>query len=365
VAAGHDQLPIGCQTMNRILYLPLLVALVLGEEEETDEDTAESSPGWQARPYAGWAYPRPGRYPRTADGGQSLVDFSGATVDAETGKLCIIKEDYLDTTRRDPVLKCDHKQIRQCHYTYVTKFEPTSEEVCEESFEKICQIVFRQQAVNETVRKCYTPMELVCDEQQRYPKPLYELNNSVDLRTRQKDADVVCRKLFETVCSTRYVEKRPGQFVGDTSCRKVPTEICGRPDCEAAPGAKQCADIVVAAVSEVPEETCDLSPRRLCRPETRLVPKLSPVEECRLRPRQVCSMQFGPQREERKPLRVKLCLKEGGVEARPSYAAPKDGYGVPAASAVGHGQAGNLPIVAPPRVSSLPEAKPTKFYYKP
>jgi hypothetical protein len=38
---------------------------------------------------------------------------------------------------------------------------PHQEEVCDENFEKKCQITFRQQAINETVRKCYKPTEKV------------------------------------------------------------------------------------------------------------------------------------------------------------------------------------------------------------
>jgi hypothetical protein len=33
--------------------------------------------------------------------------------------------------------------------------------VCDENFEKKCQITFRQQAINETVRKCYRPTQKV------------------------------------------------------------------------------------------------------------------------------------------------------------------------------------------------------------
>ena len=48
--------------------------------------------------------------------------------------------------------------MEKCHLTYVTQFQPTQEEVCEENFEKSCQITFRQEAVRETVRKCYRPV---------------------------------------------------------------------------------------------------------------------------------------------------------------------------------------------------------------
>ena len=36
-----------------------------------------------------------------------------------------------------------------------------------------------------------------------------------------------CTTFFESSCTTRYVEKSPGKFVGDTSCEKFPVELCG------------------------------------------------------------------------------------------------------------------------------------------
>ena len=32
----------------------------------------------------------------------------------------------------------------------------------------------------------------------------------------------------EVVYNYRYVEKKPGQFVADTSCEKLPKELCGK-----------------------------------------------------------------------------------------------------------------------------------------
>ena len=107
--------------------------------------------------------------------------------------------------KKEPILECTHKNVEQCHYTYVTKFKPSQEQVCEENFEKSCQITFKQQAFNETVRKCYKPIEKVCNGQGKE----------------------ICQTVYESSCSTKYVEKQPGKFVGDTSCEKLPVEICG------------------------------------------------------------------------------------------------------------------------------------------
>ena len=95
------------------------------------------------------------RYRRdTIPGG---IDFSACVNDAATGLCCVDKEEQVTTLKKDPILECTHKNTEQCHFTYVTKFKPSQEQVCEENFEKSCQITFKQQAFNETVKKCYKP----------------------------------------------------------------------------------------------------------------------------------------------------------------------------------------------------------------
>ena len=114
--------------------------------------------------------------PRVSGG----VDFSQATRTAD-GRLCVIKEDTVETLAKEPVLECVHKNIEKCHYTYVTKFSPTQQEECQENFEKNCQITFRQEAVRNTVRKCYRPQVKVCNGQ----------------------GPEQCRTVFETDCTTK------------------------------------------------------------------------------------------------------------------------------------------------------------------
>ena len=67
------------------------------------------------------------------------------------------------STERQKVLECAHKSVEKCHYTYVAQFKPSQEEVCDENFEKSCQITFKQQAYNETVRKCCRLTSKVCN----------------------------------------------------------------------------------------------------------------------------------------------------------------------------------------------------------
>ena len=116
------------------------------------------------------------------------IDFSQAQRTAD-GRLCVTKYAEVETLAKDPILECTHKNVQKCHYTYVTYFKPAQEEVCEENFEKTCQITFKQQAVKETVRKCYRPQKKVCNGQ----------------------GPEECRTVYESSCTTRYVEKsKPG-----------------------------------------------------------------------------------------------------------------------------------------------------------
>ena len=146
------------------------------------------------------------------------VDFSQATRTAD-GRLCVIKEEKVETVSKDPILECKHKNVEKCHYTYITFFKPAQEETCEENFEKSCQITFKQEAVKETIRKCYRPVEKVCNGQ----------------------GERECRTVYESSCSTRYIDQGDGTFVGDTKCEKKPVEICGQ-GCVSQEGPEECHD---------------------------------------------------------------------------------------------------------------------------
>ena len=92
---------------------------------------------------------------------------------------------------KEPILECTHKNVEKCHYTYVTQFSPVQEEVCDETFEKSCQITFKQQAVEETVKKCYRPLTKNCNGR----------------------GEEVCKTVYESACTTKYVEKKPGEMI--------------------------------------------------------------------------------------------------------------------------------------------------------
>ena len=96
--------------------------------------------------------------------------------------------------------------------------------------------------------------------------------------------------MYESSCSTKYVKKDDddeGPFLADTSCEKLPVKICGA-GCSYVDGAEECHEKVVTSVVNVPQEICDLNPRKSCRLSTKLVPKLEPVKECTVVPKETC-----------------------------------------------------------------------------
>jgi len=227
---------------------------------------------------------------------QGGVDFSGCVEDPETGLCCVDKEETVQTIEKEPILECTHKNTEQCHYTYVTQFKPSQQEVCEETFEKKCSITFKQQAFNETVNHCYRPVTKECNGQ----------------------GEEVCETVYESSCTTKYVEKQPGKFVGDTGCEKLPVEICGA-GCVFAEGDESCHEKVLTSLVDVPEEHCDLNPQKICKIETKLVPKLSPKHECTIVPKETCVLKFSTPKPVDKPLLTKWCLDSTPAAPGESY----------------------------------------------
>jgi len=270
---------------------------------------------------------------------QGGIDFSGCQEDPDTGLCCVEKEETVTSLEKEPILECTHKNVEQCHYTYVTQFTPSQEEVCEENFEKQCSITFKQQAYNETVKKCYRPVEKICNGQ----------------------GPEECRTVYESSCSTKYVEKQPGKFVGDTACEKLPIEICGA-GCTYEEGEEECHDKVIASLVDVPEEVCDLNPQKTCRFITKLVPKLKPEHQCTIVPKETCTLKFTQPQQVDKPLLTKWCLD-------PTPAAPGDSYdeenaqAPPIAKPVGGSESQAVPSYVEPDVPEYEPATPLDTGY--
>ena len=279
------------------------------------------------------------------------VDFSDCQTD-ETGMCCVYKESTVQSIQKEPVLECNHKNVEKCHYTYVTQFEPAQEEVCEENFEKTCQITFKQVATQETVQKCLTPLRKVCDQgQPQYGQPQYGGGNGNGGGGNGGEEE--CRTFYESSCTTRYIEKQPGKFVGDTQCEKQPVELCGQ-GCRMEQGEPECHDKEITSLLDVPEEVCDLNPQKTCRFVTRLVPRLKPEHECTIIPQEICNLKFSAPKQVDKPLKSKWCIDpNAGVER------DEGGYdeGQAAAAPIGY----NAAESAPPVYSQPAPSAPTSY----
>jgi len=219
------------------------------------------------------------------------IDFSQAKRNSD-GKLCILKEEMVETMIKTPLKTCIHKNIEKCHYTYITTFTPTQQEVCDESFQKHCQINFVKSSSTEVVKKCYTPVKKVCDG----------------------TGPEICKTVYESSCTTKYIDKSQNgtAFVGDTQCEKLPVKICGQ-GCQTFFADEECHDKEIGVVLDLPEEICDLIPQKTCRMATKMVPKLIPEKECTLVPKQVCNVSYGPPEIVQKPYMSEWCLDESNA----------------------------------------------------
>ena len=116
----------------------------------------------------------------------------------------------------------------------------------------------------------------------------------------------------------------------------------------------------------MPEEVCDLNPQKTCRFTTKLVPKLTPKEECTVVPRETCHLRFSTPVAGKKPLITKWCMDDdndnllglsqnAGAAVNPNEDAESSdsslgGALVPPAFVAS--STGESPATAPPRANS-------------
>ena len=108
--------------------------------------------------------PRPARLMREGrlEEVQGGLDFSSASWDPVLGRRCIVREEQRESLERRPRLECDLRSSEECHTSFVTRFRPSQEQVCDETFLKTCHITFSLSPVNNTVRDCFRPMIKQC-----------------------------------------------------------------------------------------------------------------------------------------------------------------------------------------------------------
>ena len=102
-------------------------------------------------------------------------------------------------------------------------------------------------------------------------------------------------------------KKSVTKYSPQTSCQKVPVELCGPSSCPTVPGPQECFETTKTIVSEKPEEECSLEPRQSCKHVTKLVPQLKPAESCVDVPKEICSRSLKNPRKVSKPVIKKWC----------------------------------------------------------
>ena len=93
--------------------------------------------------------------------------FDLSTVEAQDdGQFCVFKTIPIESIEKTAVQQCVHRVDRQCYFSYTTVYTPTTEDVCSENYKKKCFVEYTQTSVEETVEKCYHPMERLCSPPQ-------------------------------------------------------------------------------------------------------------------------------------------------------------------------------------------------------
>ena len=257
----------------------------------------------------------------------SFDDVAGASPGAD-GKRCIDKVEMVEEIEYDDVVQCDHSYDKRCHTTYVTNYESQQEEDCEENFRKTCFIEYEQIAFNETVQICRTPLVKDCDVQgPEICRTEYESECWTKQEVHDVEDDVVecrteveekcedetsgyttntrCSKWPREVCSVS--KKQVKKYTPITGCTKEPRELCAPAGCGFKQGAEECYDKQQTIVQDAPKEQCSLEPQRTCKHVTKLVPKLTPTEECVDVPKEVCTRSRTNPRPVKKPVIKKWC----------------------------------------------------------
>merc|ERR1712050_424256 len=162
-------------------------------------------------------------------------------------------------------------------------------------------IAYEQIAFNETAEVCRKPLVKDCDVQgPEICRTEYESECWTKQEVHDVEDDVVS-------CTTEVEKKAVKKYTPITGCTKEPREICAPAGCGFKEGAEECYDKTQTVVQDAPKEQCSLEPQRTCKHVTKLVPKLTPTEECVDVPKEVCTRARTNPRKVKKPVVKKWC----------------------------------------------------------
>jgi len=101
----------------------------------------------------------------------------------------------------------------------------------------------------------------------------------------------------------------------ETSCRKVPRDICAPSNCVFKNTDKVCRDEARQLVQNIPSEQCDLEPREDCKMETVLVPRLIQQPNCIKVPKEICINVKANPKKVKKPVVKEWCYKPSDLKS--------------------------------------------------
>lgn len=247
----------------------------------------------------------------------------------DDGRKCVNKVMMREETEYDEILTCDHSYDNRCHTSYVTKYEPHQEEECEEKFRKICTIDYEQIANQEVVKVCTSSFipdcnirapplcQTVWSSQCSTVQIVHEVEDDIancETIEEEKCEDVTEGFKTQRKCDTWPREKctldrkMVKKYTPQTSCKKMPQEVCPPAGCGLKEAPVECHDKVKTVISENPVENCDMEPLRTCKHVTKLVPKLDTVKDCVDVPKEICAMSKVNPRRVKKPSIQKWCF---------------------------------------------------------
>jgi len=101
----------------------------------------------------------------------------------------------------------------------------------------------------------------------------------------------------------------------ETSCQKMPREICAPGNCIVQTQKKVCRQETRNLVQNIPSEQCDLEPQENCKMETVLVPRLVQQPNCIKVPKEICVNQKSNPKKVKKPVVKEWCYKPSDLKS--------------------------------------------------
>jgi len=111
------------------------------------------------------------------------------------------------------------------------------------------------------------------------------------------------------------VKKTVKKVNPETSCQKMPREICAPGNCVVKPSEKKCRKEKKSLVQNIPTEDCDLEPQENCKMETVLVPRLIQQPNCIKVPKEICVNSKGNPKKVKKPVVKEWCYKPSDLKS--------------------------------------------------